>query len=163
MAMQQSTKARLGATRLVLEQTVMCSDYVAISELQSKALIDMLGEGELVGRGCSRHMRCSGSHEMGTARTHERCYCNVGRQASRCGSEAGPQVRAELLAAQQLFHRRDVGVPDGHLLTGLHEVVWHLLLRSKHGYANPIGAYIEVVGLAVAGLLLQRSTARKKV
>lgn len=44
MAMQQSTKARLGATRLVLEQTAMCSDYVAISELQSKAVIDMLAK-----------------------------------------------------------------------------------------------------------------------
>ena len=100
---------------------------------------------------------------MGTAHTHECGYCHVGRQTSRCGSEAGPQVRAELLADQQLFHRGHVGVPDGHLLTGLREVVWHPLLRSKHGYANPIGAYIEVVGLAVAGLLLQRSTARKKV
>ncbi len=44
MPMQQSTKARLGATRLVLEQTVMCSDYVGLSELQSKALIDMLAK-----------------------------------------------------------------------------------------------------------------------
>ena len=47
MAMQQSIKARLGATRLVLEQTVMCSDYVAISELQSKGLIDMLAKESL--------------------------------------------------------------------------------------------------------------------
>ena len=47
MAMQQSIKARLGATRLVLEQTVMCSDYVAISELQSKGLIDKLAKESL--------------------------------------------------------------------------------------------------------------------
>ena len=41
-AMRPSTKARVGATRLVLEQTVTCKDYVAISELQSKALIVMV-------------------------------------------------------------------------------------------------------------------------
>ena len=44
VAMRPSTKARLGATRLVLEQTATCSDYVAISELQSKGLIDMVAK-----------------------------------------------------------------------------------------------------------------------
>ena len=123
MAMQHSTKARLGATRLVLEQTVMCSDYVALSELVED-FDRHAGEGELVGRGCSRHMRCSGSHEMGSAHTHECCYCHVGRQASRCGSEAGPQVRAELFADQQLFHRRSHRTPRSCLASSPSQQTW---------------------------------------
>ncbi len=43
-AMRPSTRAEVGATRLAFEQTATCSDYAAISETQSKSLIDTLAK-----------------------------------------------------------------------------------------------------------------------